>query len=75
MIGLGDVSWSVCRTGLLGQGRVDPSRAIPVGQQGSWVDVHLLRSSHPDHASTGCIRGGRLGADYRSTGAKTSPLI
>lgn len=33
-MGLGDVSLSVCRTGLLGQGRADPSRAIPVGQRG-----------------------------------------
>jgi hypothetical protein len=50
--------------------RPDLSR---VCQPGGGVDVHLLRSSHPDHASPGCIRGGRLVALSGQLGPASLP--
>jgi hypothetical protein len=34
-----------------------------VGEPGGGVDIHLLRRSHPDHASTGSIELGYPGSD------------
>ncbi|AZD85643.1 transporter, LysE family [Pseudomonas chlororaphis subsp. aureofaciens] len=49
--------------GLPGQGRAGPARAVPLGQSSGGLDLHLFRSGHPDHASTGCIRGVWLSMD------------